>query len=106
MDYQGPDRRVHRVFVTRNTEYHVRRRTCVGVLDRDSGRWLSNHFAIDRAVAGSIRFFDRGGMSASPGLPRVGDSLYFEADGRDLLTSSVVSVERPSADQVSDYHAN
>ena len=103
MAYEGPDRRIHKVFVTRNTEYHVRQRTCVGVLDRISGTWIRNHFAVDRAVAGSIRFYDRGGMSASPALPRVGDSLYFEADGRDLLTSSVVSVERPSRAQVGAY---
>ncbi len=103
MEYDGPDRRIHRVFVTRNTEYHVRQRTCVGVLDRQSGQWLKGHFAIDRAVAGSIRFYDRGSMTASPALPRVGDSLYFEASGRDLLTSSVVSVERPRESQVRSY---
>lgn len=103
MTYDGPDRRIHKVFVTRNTEYHVRQRTCVAVLDRDSGTWVPQHFALDRPVAGSIRFYDQGGMSASPGLPRIGDSLYFEAEGRDLLTSSIVSVERPSPNQVADY---
>ena len=103
MPYTGPDRRSHRVYVTRNTEYHVRNRTCVGVLDRQSGGWLGAHFAIDLAVAGSIRFYDQGGMTASPALPRIGDSLYFECSGRDLLTSSVVSVERPRSAQVSQY---
>lgn len=103
MNYDGPDRRIHKVFVTRNTEYHVRQRTCVAVLDRQTGEWLSGHFALERAVAGSIRFYERGSMTASPALPRVGDSLYFEASGRDLLTSSVVSVERPRATQVDTY---
>jgi hypothetical protein len=31
-------------------------------------------------------------MSATPGLPRVGESMCFEDLGRDLLTSCVVSV--------------
>ena len=29
MSYEGPERRIHRVFVTRNTEYHVRQDRCV-----------------------------------------------------------------------------
>ena len=103
MEYQGPDRRIHRVFVTRNTEYHVRKNTCVAVRDRDSGTWVRTHFAIDRPVVGAIKFFDSGAMTASPGLPRVGESMYFEDVGRDLVTSAVVSVERPKPDVVADY---
>ena len=37
MRYSGADRRVHQVFVTRNTEYHVRSGLCVGVRDRRTG---------------------------------------------------------------------
>ena len=103
MSYDGPDRRIHRVFVTRNTEYHVRRSTCVAVRDRDSGEWLARHFAMQLPVAGAIRFFGTGGMSAAPGLPQVGESMYFERGGRDLVTSSVVSVERPRAEVVGQY---
>ncbi len=29
----GSERRIHRVFVTKNTEYHVRWQTCVAVRD-------------------------------------------------------------------------
>ena len=39
MSYEGSDRRVHQVFVTRNTEYHVRAELCVAVRDRGLGRW-------------------------------------------------------------------
>ncbi len=105
MVYDGPDRRVHRVFVTRNTEYHVRKATCVGVKDRESGEWLKRHFALQRPVVGSIKFFDSGAMTAAPGLPRVGESMYFESVGRDLVTSSVVSVERPKPEVVAEYPA-
>jgi hypothetical protein len=103
MAYNGPDRRIHRVFVTRNTEYHVRKDTCVGVRDRETGEWLSRHFALNLPVAGAIRFFESGAMTANQGLPQVGESIYFEASGHDLVTSSVVSVERPRPDLVSVY---
>lgn len=103
MAYDGPERRVHKVFITKNTEYHVRAGTCVGVRDRESGEWLRAHFAKGRTVVGAIKFFDSGAMTASPGLPRIGESMYFEDTGRDLVTSSVVSVERPKADIVAEY---
>jgi hypothetical protein len=105
MGYTGPDRRIHRVFVTRNTEYHVRHDTCIGVRDRQTGMWLQKHFALHLPVAGAIRFFDSGALSANPGLPQVGESIYFETAGRDLVTSSVVSVERPAVDTVATYCA-
>jgi len=105
MAYMGPERRIHRIFVTRNTEYHVRQDTCVGVRDRLSGEWLLRHFALNLAVAGSIRFFESGAMNATPGLPQIGESMYFEDSGRDLVTSSVVSVERPKPDVVAQYES-
>jgi hypothetical protein len=64
---------------------------------------MREHFALERQVVGSIKFFDSGAMTASPGLPRIGESMYFEDVGRDLVTSAVVSVERPKADIVSEY---
>ena len=89
--------------MTRNTEYHVRRERCVGVRDRQSGEWMQRHFALNLPVAGAIRFFDSGAMAASPGLPNVGESMYFEDVGRDMVTSSIVSVERPRRDVVEEY---
>ena len=105
MTYEGRDRRIHRVFVTRNTEYHVRKETCVAVRDRDSGRWLERHFALNLPIAGAIRFEEGGGLLASSGAPAIGESMYFEAQGRDLVTSSVVSIERPRAETVAHYSA-
>lgn len=103
MAYDGPERRVRRVYVTRNTEYHVQHQRCVGVRDRETGEWLSEHFAHDRPVSGSIRFFESGALSASTGVPRPGESLYFEDAGHDLVTSAVISVERPTREIVSEY---
>lgn len=103
MPYEGPERRIHKVFVTRNTEYHVRAQTCVAVRDRETGAWLRTHFAVDRPVIGAIRYDGSGTMRAAPGLPEVGESMYFEDLGRDLLTSSVIAVERPARELVSEY---
>ena len=103
MPYTDQERRIHRVFVTRNTEYHLRKETCVGVRVRATGEWVDGHFACNLPIAGAIRFFDSGAMTANPGLPQVGESIYFEASGRDLVTSSVISVERPRAETVAAY---
>lgn len=103
MTYEGPERRIHRVFVTRNTEYHVRRDRCVAVRDRESGEWLTRHFAVSLHIAGAIKFFEGGALAASPGLPAIGESMYFEAMGRDLVTSAIVSVERPQAEVLAQY---
>lgn len=103
MGYLGKERRIHRVFVTRNSEYHVRRNICVGVRDRRTGQWLSSHLALRSTVSGGLKFHDNGAISASEGLPTVGESLFFIAAGRDLITSPVLNVERPALDVVHSY---
>ena len=97
------ERRVHNVYVTRNTEYHVRHDRCVGVRDRRTGEWLPAHMALHHSVKGSLRFLESGAVNPHEGSPRVGDSLFFYADGRDLVTSAVVAVERPPRDIVAKY---
>lgn len=102
---QGVDRRIHKVFVTRNTEYHVRRDVCVAVKDRRSGEWLRAHLALRQKVHGGIRFTRSGGITANTGTPDVGESLFFAAEGRDLVTSPVLNVERPEREIVKRYPA-
>ena len=46
MATDSTNRRRHRLFVTRHTEYHLRDDECVGVRDRDSGRWVRDHAAL------------------------------------------------------------
>jgi hypothetical protein len=96
MAYEGPERRIHKVFVTRNTEYYVRAQRCVAVRDRSTGEWRRDHFAVDRAIMGAIRYLDSGELFASARLPQVGESMYFEELAGDLVTSAVVAVERPA----------
>ncbi len=106
MAYAGTDRRIHRVYVTRNTEYHVRRNLCVGVRDRRTGAWVRGHLALRSRVSGGLRFFDTGGVRPNDGEPGIGESLFFSADGRDLVTSPIVAIERPVRDVVRQYPAH
>ena len=94
--YAGPERRRHRVYVTRNTEYHVRDRRCVAVRDRRTGDFMQGHLAIERRIEGGLKFFRNGSIAPNPGDPEPGESLYFASEGRDLVTSPLESVERPS----------
>jgi hypothetical protein len=101
--YPGPERRRHRVYVTKNTEYHFRDGFCVAVRDRRTGEFLHGHLALRRRVHGGIKFSRDGGISPNAGEPRAGESLYFASEGRDLVTSSLESVERPPRDVVDAY---
>jgi hypothetical protein len=95
MRYEGPERRIHRVFVTRNSEYHLKLNTCVAIRDRKTGLWQQRHVALFRDVAGSIAYSPNGKVRVASGLPRVGESMFFDAHDCELITSAIVSVERP-----------
>jgi len=101
--YGGPERRRHRVYVTRNTEYHFRDGFCVAVRDRRTGDFLHGHLALQRRIHGGIRFFEGGGLAPNAGEPRAGESLYFASEERDLVTSPLERIERPSKELASAY---
>ena len=69
-DYGGPERRRHRVYLTRNTEYHLRDGFCVAVRDRRTGDFLQGHLALQRRVHGGLKFFPDGGIAPNAGEPR------------------------------------
>ncbi len=102
-DYGGHDRRRHRVYVTRNTEYHFRDGFCVAVRDRRTGDFLQGHLALRRRIHGGIRFYMNGAIMPNSGDPEPGEAIYFEANGRDLVTSPLERVERPTKEVVSAY---
>ncbi len=104
-EFAGPDRRRHRVYVTRNTEYHFRDGFCVAVRDRRTGDFLHGHLALRRRIHGGLKFFLNGAIVPNPGEPQVGEALYFASDGRDLVTSPLEAVERPSKELAEAYAA-
>jgi hypothetical protein len=101
--YAGPDRRKNRVFVTKNTEYHFREEVCVAVRDRRSGKWLPSHLAIGRRLSGGVHFQSNGTAVPVCDRPAVGEALYFADDGRELITSAVCGLERPSQESMKSY---
>ena len=103
IEFVGAERRIHKVYVTRNTEYHFRDDVCVAVRDRRSGDWLAGHLALRRQVHGGVRFFLNGAALPNPGTPRIGESLFFASGERDLVTSPVESIERPEKHVVAAY---
>lgn len=106
-NYEGQERRRHRVYVTRNTEYHFRDGYCVAVRDRRTGDFLHGHLALRRRTVGGLRFFLNGAIVPNPGEPREGEALYFalsdKEEGRDLVTSPVERIVRPSKELVLAY---
>lgn len=101
--YAGPERRKNRVFVTKNTEYHFRGDVCVAVRDRRSKKWLPSHLAIGRRLSGGVHFHRNGTAMPVCDAPAVGEALYFADDGRELITSAVCGLERPSRDVAKSY---
>lgn len=97
------ERRVHQVFITKNAEYHVRRKVCVAVRDRRTGAWVRDHSALRHRVCGGLRFTFREGVEPDPGGPKVGESVFFQSAGRDFVTDPVVRMERPPAAVAAAY---
>ncbi len=89
------NRRRHRVFVTRHTEYHLRDDECVGVRDRNSQIWLRDHAALRLRA---LRLPPVGHEHAW-----VGRRIQFWGSRADVLTSAVMHVLRPHRESVPRY---
>lgn len=103
MSYVGPERRIHKVYVTRNTEYHVRRNACVAVRDRTSGQWLLRHRGIGLQLTGAVRTAPDNGPVVVPRLPEVGERLCL--GDMVLVTSPLDEIRRPPREVVVRYPA-
>lgn len=110
MSYSGPERRIHKVYVTRNTEYHVREGVCVAVRDRQGGGFHTAHIALSLRLEGAVRVYSNGGVVPHASDPEPGDAIYFtyvrpDGEERQIVTSRLVSVERPPRKVVTSYPA-
>lgn len=110
MSYTGTERRRHRVFITRNTEYHVRDDVCVAVRDRQARKFKTAHMALNLKLQGAVSVNPNGVAIPEPNNPRVGAAIYFtfsqeELGGveRQIVTSRVESIERPAKSDVLQY---
>ena len=101
--YAGPNRRRHRLYVTQNTEYHVRDKVCVGVRDLWSGRWRKDHPAVGRTLFGAVKPSEFG--LEPQAAPSVDSMLWFENGENDILTSRLTVVTRPQKRCLRHYAA-
>ena len=95
MSKSPKDRRRHRVFATKFTEYHLREDECVGVRDRESGAWFRDHAAL------RLRAIQLPQMGDAPRW--VGRRIQFWGRLADVVTSPVVEVGRPERWAVGNY---
>lgn len=91
----------YRVFVTRNSEYHVRGLVCCGVRDRRTGRWVSTHWALNQTLATAFR--DATGRMRALATPAVGESLQFVVGEHGVQTSPILSVEEREGLQLGEH---
>ncbi len=104
-DYEGPERRRHTVYVTRNTEYHLRDGVCVGVRNRRNQHWLLRHEALNQKLAGGVRFHPDGIAVPVAEKPQIGEALHFARSGKCLVTSLLCGTDRPTKHVVLQYSA-
>jgi hypothetical protein len=103
MQYTGPERRKHRVYVTRNSEYHVRAGVCVAVRNRTTESWFAGHMAVGRQLVGALRFAP-GGIVPHVGEPETGDAIYFREGDHDVITSRLERIDRPAREVVAEHY--
>jgi hypothetical protein len=107
-DFTGSERRKHRVYVTRNTEYHMRDGVCVAVRDRKSRAFRAAHIALHLRVEGAVRVYPNGAMIPNVSTPGEGDALFFtrlddDGDLRQIVTSKIERIDRPAKTIVALY---
>ncbi len=100
MAYDGPERRRHRVLVTRHTEYHLRDRRCVAVRDAITMTWQRQHLAVGQELLGGVAPLPNGSLTVTVGTADVGHQACF---ANDLMTTPVQRILRPSRDTVGTY---
>lgn len=103
-----PERRKHKVYVTRNTEYHLRDGVCVAVRDRATNRFHRAHIALSLELQGGVRVYANGAALPKLGEVELGEAMYFNhtnaaGEDRQIVTSRVEQIARPPKRDVLAY---
>lgn len=106
--HQGTERRRHKVYRTRNTEYHLRDGICVAVRDRQTNQWRTAHIALRLRLEGGVQIYANGAVIPNVAEPSPGDAIYFNdrrptGEERQIVTSRIEAVDRPSKRDVMSY---
>jgi len=103
ISYSGSERRQHKVFVTRHTEYHFRFDRVIAVRSRDEQSWVLRHDALGMQLEGYVA---PGALIPRIGSPELGQRLYLVRGEDDVITSPVVAIVRPPKSLVIEYPAS
>jgi len=95
------ERRYHHMYRTRNTDYFLRSNECVGVRERDTGRWVRNHTAL-RMFALEVPDLGHADRRCDANT-WIGRRLEFFGRGEDLVTSPIEAIQRPPLHTVVHY---
>jgi hypothetical protein len=97
------DRRRHKMFVTRNSEYHMRDDICVGVRNTREDRWLDRSRLLSARLMGAVDSFSTLSSSACT-EPAIGKYLLFICENGELIvTTRLEAIDRPPMDAVQYY---
>jgi len=99
------EKRKHRMYVTRNTEYHMKNNVCVGIRNRKTGDWLMHARALGARLIGTIASsMQRHNKFTIFLLPEVGNNLILlSPTGVDLVTTKIRAVHRPTIQSLKYY---
>ena len=99
-EFDRRERRHHKLVVTRNTEYHVRDGRVIAVRKRGSTAWNTEHSALGMTIQGRL---PPDAVVPLPGEPGPGDRLYLVKGEKSVITSGIVSIDRPPKAVVTEY---
>lgn len=92
------ERRQHKLFLTKNREYHFRDKECVGVRDRKTNHWIRRHLALRAHLTGYVDTAQKFWKS-----PIKGGRLHLISEKGSVLTSPLITILRPCKETVWSY---
>ena len=99
------DRRRHKVFVTQNTEYHLRDDICVAVRDMQEGMWSKGSKLLSARLMGAVDSYHALSSNRCSPPERGKYLLFMTEDGELLVTTRLEYIERPPKEAVQHYIA-
>lgn len=78
---------------------------CIAVRDRRTGQWLDGHLAVGRRLSGGVKVLKNGEAIPVEEGPEIGEALYFAQGGRELITSALCRIDRPSRELSAQFAA-
>jgi hypothetical protein len=101
------EKRRHKMYVTRNTEYHVKDDVCVGIRNVRNGDWILQSKVLGAKLIAALSALPQTAKRVSEFIrPKEGDNLVFlSMTGEDIVTTKIREVSRPPKHVIQYYLA-